>query len=393
MIPFEKAVEIIKSSTSPLCKTEAVPLASSLNRVLSQDIVSDINMPPFRKTAVDGYACRMEDLSKPLTIIEVIPAGTLPSKNIEKGTCAKIMTGAPVPLGSDCVIPVEDTETLPDGTIRFTGDKPKTNICELGEDIRIGESPIPRGSLIKPQHIAIMAALGCHTPLVAVQPRVSILPTGDELVEPTAFPSNGQIRNSNGHQLISQVVACGASPVYDGIIRDTEEITEKALYKALNESDVVVLTGGVSMGDFDYVPKIMERLGIKILFDSIAVQPGKPTTFGVAGSKLVFGLPGNPVSSFIQFELLVKPALLMLMGCSNPYTPVYKLPLATDYIRKRAERLGFFPIQITAESQVMPIEFHGSAHIFALANANGIASIPLGVKDFKKGDLVDVRPI
>ncbi len=393
MIPFKKALDIIKSSTTALGKTEVVALSSSLNRVLSQDIVSDINMPPFRKTAVDGYACRMEDLSKPLTIVEVIPAGTLPSKTIEKGMCAKIMTGAPIPPGSDCVVPVEDVEMLPDGTIRFTGDKPKSNICELGEDIRIGESPILKGTFVKPQHIAIMAALGCHTPLVSVQPRVSILPTGDELVEPNLIPSDGQIRNSNGHQLISQVIACGAIPVYDGIIRDTEEITERALSKALNECDVVVLTGGVSMGDFDYVPKIMERLGIKILFDSIAVQPGKPTTFGVAGSKLIFGLPGNPVSSFIQFELLVKPSILMLMGCNAPYQPVLRLPLATDYSRKRAERLGFFPVQITAESMVMPIDFHGSAHIFALANANGIASIPLGVKEIKKGDLVDVRPI
>lgn len=393
MISLDKAIGIVKQSVTMLQGDEQVALTESLGRVLAQDVTSDINMPPFRKTAVDGYACRIADLEKPLKVIEVIAAGVMPKQTISPETCSKIMTGAPIPIGADCVIPVEETETLPDGTVRFTGGKPKSNICELGEDIKIGESPLCKGTLIRPQHIAIMAALGCHTPKVKVKPRVSVLPTGDELVEPTDIPVGSKIRNSNGHQLITQVISAGAIPVYHGIVADSEEKTESAIVKALSESDVVVLTGGVSMGDYDYVPKIMERLGVKIHFDSIAVQPGKPTTFGVAGKKLIFGLPGNPVSSFIQFELLVKPALLMMMGCNEPYAKVYRLPMAQNYSRKRAERLGLFPVKIKDNSEVEPIEYHGSAHIFALAEANGVASIALGVNEIKKGELVDVRPI
>ncbi len=393
MISLDKAIELVINSVCMTDRLEQVSLSQGINRILARDVASDINMPPFRKTAVDGYACRMQDIANPLVVLEVIAAGNLPTKPITEGTCSKIMTGAPIPAGADCVIPVEDTKILTDGKILFTATNPKSNICEIGEDIKIGESPVTKGTHIKPQHIAIMAALGCHKPMVASQPKVSILPTGDELVEPTEVPHVGQIRNSNGHQLIAQVSACGAIPIYQGIVRDTEAETENALKAALNESDMVILTGGVSMGDFDHVPAIMERLGIKILFDSIAVQPGKPTTFGVTNNKLIFGLPGNPVSSFIQFELLVKPAILKMMGCSNPFPPIYRLPLATQYTRKHAERMGFFPVQITPEGQVMPIEFHGSAHIFALANANAIASIALGVKELNKGDLVDVRPI
>ncbi|QKG80392.1 molybdopterin molybdotransferase MoeA [Tenuifilum thalassicum] len=394
MISFEKAIRIVKENVHVLAGVEQVSLTDSVNRVLAQDVASDINMPPFRKTAVDGYACRMCDLESTLKVIEVIAAGTTPKEKILEGTCSKIMTGAPIPDGADCVIPVEDTEVLPDGTVRYISKpQPKTNICELGEDIRIGDVSLKKGVLIKPQHIAIMAALGCHSPKVSVRPRVSILPTGDELVEPSEAPTGSKIRNSNGHQLIGQVAAAGALPIYHGIVRDSEETTEKAIAKALDESDVVVLTGGVPMGDYDYVPKIMERLGVKILFDSIAVQPGKPTTFGVADEKLIFGLPGNPVSSFIQFELLVKPALLMMMGATDPYAKVYRLPLAKDYSRKRAERLGFFPIIVNNNGEVEPIEYHGSAHIFSLANASGIASIALGVKEIKKGELVDVRSI
>lgn len=393
MIPFQEAYNIVVSSTNPLGKTEEVNLPQSTGRVLAQDVVSDINMPPFRKTAVDGYACRMSDIGGSLEIIEVIPAGVMPSKTVGKGQCSKIMTGAPIPAGADCVLMVEDTRIIDPNHIEFTGNSTKANICELGEDIRIGDLSIEKGITILPKHIAIMAALGCHKPTVAVKPIVSILPTGDELVEPNIKPTGSQIRNSNGHQLISQVINCRAEPLYKGIVGDTREATYKAISEALDKSDVVILTGGVSMGDFDYVPEIMEQLGIQIHFDSVAVQPGKPTTFGTKGNKLIFGLPGNPVSSFIQFELLVKPALQKMMGATSLNPLQIKAPLGADYKRKRSERLAFVPVLITEQNEVFPVEFHGSAHIFALAKANGIISVPIGVEKIEKGEFVDVRPI
>lgn len=393
MIPFQEAYNIVVSKTNPLGKTEAVALSQSTGRILLQDVISDINMPPFRKTAVDGYACRMSDIDGSLEIIEVIPAGVMPTKTIGKGQCSKIMTGAPIPSGADCVLMIEDTRIIDENHIELIGKSTKANICELGEDIRIGDLSIEKGITILPKHIAIMAALGCHRPTVAVKPIVSILPTGDELVEPNIKPTGSQIRNSNGHQLISQVINCGAEPLYNGIVGDTKEATYKAISEALEKSDVIILTGGVSMGDFDFVPEIMERLGIQIHFDSVAVQPGKPTTFGTKGNKLIFGLPGNPVSSFIQFELLVKPSLLKMMGISNLNPHQIKAPMGVEYRRKRAERLALVPVFISEQNEVFPVEFHGSAHIFALAKANGIIAVPIGVDRIDKGDLVDVRPI
>lgn len=393
MITLEKAIEIIHNRVSPFGDTEQVTLADSLHRILARDVVSDINMPPFRKTAVDGYACRMQDINSPLTVIETIAAGAFPKHTIAAGTCAKIMTGAPVPEGADCVLPVEDTLLEPDGKIRYKKQSVKSNICELGEDIQTDAIALKKGTPITPRHIAIMAALGCHNPVVSRMPGVAILPTGNELVEPDIVPTGGQIRNSNGHQLIAQVKEAGAHPNYYGIVKDSKEATRQTLKKALEHNDMVLLTGGVSMGDYDFVPEIMEELGITIHFDSIAVQPGRPTTFGTAGNKIVFGLPGNPVSSFIQFELLVKLALNRLTGNNNPTAQTLKLPLAKDYLRKRSARMSLIPVTITENQEVTPVNYNGSAHIFALGNATAIASIPIGTTELKKGELVDVRPL
>lgn len=393
MIPFKEAYNIVVSKVVQLGKTEEVALSQSIGRILAQDVVSDINMPPFRKTAVDGYACRMSDIGSVLEVIEVIPAGVMPSKTVDKGQCSKIMTGAPIPSGADCVIMVEQTKIIDPNHIEFTGKSTKANICELGEDIKVGDLSIEKGIAIQPKHIAIMAALGCYRPSVTVKPKVSILPTGDELVEPNIKPKGSQIRNSNGYQLVSQVINSGADPIYNGIVGDSREATYKAISEALDKSDVVILTGGVSMGDFDFVPEIMQQLGVKIHFDSIAVQPGKPTTFGTLGNKLIFGLPGNPVSSFIQFEMLVKPALMKMMGCNSLNPLQVKVPMGIEYRRKLSERLAFIPAEITEHNEVLPVDYHGSAHIFALVKANGIIVVPIGVERIEKGGVVDVRPI
>jgi len=176
-------------------------------------------------------------------------------------------------------------------------------------------------------------------------------------------------------------------------VSDSKDATYEVLAKAIAENEVVTLTGGVSMGDYDYVPEIMEKLGVTIHFSSVAVQPGKPTTFGTLDNKLVFGLPGNPVSAFIQFELLVKPAIRKLMGCKQLNPTAIRLPLAEDYRRNRAERMALVPVKIIAGSAVLPVEFHGSAHIFALGNADGIIAVPIGTTKIDKGEIVDVRPL
>ncbi|MDP4292022.1 MAG: molybdopterin molybdotransferase MoeA, partial [Bacteroidota bacterium] len=219
-----------------------------------------------------------------------------------------------------------------------------------------------------------------------------ILSTGDELVEPDTIPEPSQIRNSNAAQLTAQVSAMNAIPVYMGIVPDDVEQTRLAIEQALSKADVVLLTGGVSMGDFDFVPGILQEQKIEILFKSIAVQPGKPTVFGFRKGKYIFGLPGNPVSSFVQFEMLVKPLLYALNG--HTHKPVQlKLALGVDYVRRNSERRAFVPVTFIHTDGVIPIEYHGSAHIHAYVAADGIMSVPPGITHLKKGDLVDVRSL
>jgi molybdopterin molybdotransferase len=390
MITFEEALQIVLNSSYPP-GNEIVPLPGSPGRVLAEDVFSDINMPPFNRSAVDGFACRKEDIRRPLEIIETIRAGVFPTKKIKPGQCTRIMTGAPVPEGADCVIMVEETEEVSSDKIKFIGEDTKANFSPFAQDVREGDLVLESGTFIRPQHIGIMAAVGYTNPRVSVKPNVAVISTGDEIVEPDRKPGASQIRNSNGYQLAAQVARAGAVPEYMGIAPDNENDTYRMISEAMSKSDVVLLTGGVSMGTFDFVPKILEQSGVEILFRTVAIQPGKPTIFGIKGNKRIFGLPGNPVSCFTIFEILVKPLLWKIMGVSQPVRSL-RMPLGMDYQRKRTDRMQWLPVQIR-EGKVHPLEYHGSAHIFSLANADAIAAIPLMINKISAGELIDVRPV
>ncbi len=391
MIRIEEALKIVSDNCKPGF-SEGVLLVESLHRILAEDVISDMDMPPFDKSAVDGYACRMSDLTNELTIIETIPAGYFPLKQIGKGQCSKIMTGAKVPDGADCVIMIEQTQSIPENKVRFTGTTTSKNISHKAEDIQSGQIVIPKGTLIKPQHIALLASVGYPEPKVYKKPRVVILSTGSELVEPHKFPGPAQIRNSNAWQLQAQVLRTGALPNYLGIIGDSEEETDLAIKKAIAGNDVIILTGGVSMGDFDFVPEILKKNNVDILFEKILTKPGMPTVFGVHNKSFVFGLPGNPVSSFLIFEILVKPFLLQLMGINRDHSTL-RLPLANDFKRKKADRLGLIPAKINPDGELIPVEYHGSAHVLSICEADFIFFVPIGISEFKKGERVDVRQI
>jgi len=390
MISYEEALTLTEKY-KPETGIENLPFIDSIGRCLAEDIISDINMPPFNKTAVDGYACRKEDIDSELIITEIIPAGVSASRNVGEGECVKIMTGAAIPEGANWVFMVEDAEEN-NGRVRFKGKPGKDNIARMGEDMRKGDIVMKAGRLIKPQDIAVMATVGAVSVAVRKRPVVGIITTGNELVEPDNKPADSQIRNSNGYQLIAQTIRAGALALYYGIVPDSEQETLVMLSKALDECDLVLLTGGVSMGDFDIVPDVLTKAGVKIIFNRIAVQPGKPTTFGAHDKALVFGLPGNPVSSFLQFEMFVRPMIYRAMGVTD-FDRNRKHKLADDYSRKRTERMALVPVNLESDETVVPVEYHGSAHINALTDAYGVMKVPVGISFIRKGEYVDVRQI
>jgi molybdopterin molybdotransferase len=391
MISFKQAYDIVMSSAIRI-GTEIIPFNDTLNRILAGNVVSDIDMPPFNKSSVDGFACKRSDHTDDLEIIETIPAGDWPAKSIAKNQCSRIMTGAPVPSGADCVIMVEETEILPSGKVRFKGSFKKENIAIKGEDVQKGDIVLKAGRKIRPQDIAVMASVGYVSVTVSLMPQIAVISSGSELVEPDVIPGISQIRNSNSSQLMAQVERAGAAGKYYGIAEDDEDKTLSVIKKAISENDIIIITGGVSMGDFDFVPSVLERAGVKILFTRVAVQPGKPTTFGLHPGAIIFGLPGNPVSSFIQFELLIRPLISKMMG--NEWRQIdVKLPMNQKFTRRSGERMAFIPVIINDDGFVSLVEYHGSAHISALSDADGIIEMPIGKLVFEKGEIVSVRQI
>lgn len=390
MISFEEALRTIASSKIPVT-VEEIPLISALNRVLAEDLFSDVDMPPYDKSAMDGFACRKVDIDNELMIVEEIPAGKLPVKSIDAGQCARIMTGAMIPVGADYVLMKEHAAILTFESIKCHRYSENTNICYRGEDVKSGERILAAGTRLRPAQLAIMAATGCVRPRVFDLPKVAVISTGNELVEPDKKPGTGKIRNSNGIQLTAQTIHFGLHADYLGIIPDNKEKLLEVLTGALKKYQVILVSGGVSVGDYDFVPAVLQQLDVDIMIHGMNVKPGKHFLFGRRGHHFVVGLPGNPVSSFVLFEMLVKPLLDSLMG--NTEEPLWlSVPLSHTYNRKKDDTLFFIPV-LLSHGIAKSLEYHGSAHINAYSGANGIMKVPVGVRSIKKGDMVNVRPI
>lgn len=387
MIQFQEALNILRSIIYQP-KTEKISLLKANHRVLAQDIFMDMFMPPFDKSAMDGFACKKVDLGQDMVLMETIYAGSTPTQSISAGQCSKIMTGAMVPEGADCVFMKEDSLVLEDGKIRCTNPKSNTNICYLGEDIKTGDKVMDANTLITARHIPTIAGAGIYEPLVYSQPRISVLATGSELVEPAIKPGTSQIRNTNSSQMLAQIQELGMEANYGGIVPDTPEDTARMIKDAMEISDVIILTGGVSVGEYDFTQDILAELGFDILITTVATQPGKPLIFAKKGNQFAFGLAGNPVSSFVQFDFYVKPFIYQLMNYS--YERVTKTAVLNGKLkRRRADRLKLIPAFWNEKNQVKLIEFHGSAHINALSLANCLIEFPLDVFEINEGE--DVR--
>jgi len=369
-----------------------VPLKEALGRVLGEDIHADRDNPPFNRSTRDGYACRLEDLPGPLTVIESIPAGKNPTRTIGKDQCSQIMTGAMVPEGANCVIMQEYVQTGPEDRILCTTTKTDGYIDTQGPNLKMGDLVLPAGTILAPEHLGIISSTGKVLVEVTRQLIIGILATGSELVEPVQTPEGAQIRNSNSQQLAGQIRRAGHLPKNMGIVEDHAEKIARKIVESMEQLDLLILTGGVSVGELDLVPGTLEELGFHLEFQKVAIQPGKPITFAQRGGEACIALSGNPVSSFVQFEVLVRPYLEICTG-AIPINKWIRLELEKGYRRKRTNRLFFLPVCFTENGNCEPVEYHGSGHLHALAKTIGFAEMPAGQTELSKGDIVNVRLI
>ena len=388
---FEEILEIINTLPTDF-KIEEIELQHALNRILQEDIFADADMPPFHKSAMDGFACHLEDIGNELEVLETIQAGMIATKKVGKNQCSKIMTGAPVPDGCDCVFKVEESENIGENHVRCTNPGTLKNICYKGEDYKNGELLIKKGTIINVSQMAVLAGVGKVKIKVSALPEISLIATGSELVEPNEKPVNGKIRNSNASQVISQLQKMNLSANYVGLAKDDFESLTQLFTKTFETSDYVIFTGGASVGDFDFIPEILKRQGFNVLWDRTGIKPGNPMTFSQKGNKYCFGLSGNPVSSLVQFEMIAKPVIYRLLGAN--YKPFrIKAHLAFDFKQRNADRLILKPVIINESGLIEAIPFNGSAHINALVFANALMEIQTGQTEIMKGELVYVRPL
>jgi len=394
MIPVEKALKTILVHFRPL-GLEEVNILDARSRVIGEDIISPRNIPSAANSAMDGYAVRYADVKNlPVTlkIIEDIPAGKIGRKKINRGESARIMTGAVIPRGADTVIRQEDTQKEGRNVVIYAAAQKAEHIRFAGEDVCKGRLVIRKGSLLRPAHIGMLAALGKASIRVYRKPRVAIMSTGDELVDIQTNPGPGKIVNSNSYSLAAQVLECSAIPVMLGIARDKKSDLEKKFKQALH-ADVIISSGGVSVGDFDFVKNVMGEIGNAMHFWQVAMRPGKPLAFGAIEGVPLFGLPGNPVSAMISFEQFVRPSLLKMLGHKKIFRQTIQA-VCTDGFEKTAGFRHFIRAVIRKENgrYVATITGdQGSGILKSMVAANGL--IVMGENDTRitKGSKVTVQ--
>lgn len=378
-----------------------LPLAECLGRVLAEEVVADENIPPFTNSAMDGFALAAADSmaasqERPcrLRVIVDLPAGSSWSGSLETGQVARIMTGAPLPQGADCVVRVEDT-TLEGETVSLSQSlRPGKNVRQVGEDLIRGAVALLAKTVIRPAEVGVLASLGRTKVWVYPPARVAILTTGDELVDAGERPGPGQIRDANGPALIAQVQAIGALPLPTLRLPDRRDAVRSALAESVEKADLVLSSGGVSVGDYDFVKEVLEELGAERLFWGVAQKPGKPLAFWRVRGKPVFGLPGNPVSSMLCLEEYVRPALRRMMGHGLLFRPEREGRLAEDYAKGRDGRLHF--LRVTLEERegtlwVTPTGPQGSGLLTSLSRAQALVLLPAETEYFPKGSRVTVQ--
>jgi molybdopterin molybdotransferase len=399
LIPIKEAMRIIIEETKVL-GSEDRSLMTSLNKVLAEDIYASDNLPPFDKSAMDGFAVRSEDIAEVsrdgavnLAVRKIIKAGDSGHAALKRGEAFKIMTGAPVPQGADAVVKIEDVEA-DDQSVSISKPVEKgRNILKAGEEIKAGDLALPKGKIIRPAEIGLLASLGYTTVRTIKAPRIALLITGDELINIGESLTAGRIRNCNEHSLSALIKNHNSEAVSYGIIKDDPDMIFEKMKDAFENSDIVISSGGASVGDYDFIEKILRKLGAEVKFSAVAIKPGKPVIFATYNGKLFFGLPGNPLSVINTFEQFVSPAIRKMMGMKDLMEETFPVVLA-DEIKSSIGRTNYIYVDIEKRNGIYYARRVGSQTSNALTTickANGIVIIDGVTPIVKAGDIVNGR--
>ncbi len=399
LTPLDEARRVVLDAVTAL-GVEKVSILDALGRTLGEDVVAERDNPPWNNSAMDGFAVRWEDIrqehaiQRPVTlrVIEEVPAGKMPSKTVRAGEAIRIMTGAPIPQGADTVVKVEDTEPQA-GTVRVFKPEPRgANIRLQGEDVTKGACIIEKGALIRPAEVGMLAVLAKPFVFVHQRPRVAILSTGDELADLDERPSDDKIVNSNSYGIAAAVQEAGGVPLLLGIARDTQTALKEKIFQGMS-ADMLVLSGGVSMGDYDFTKAVFQEIGAGMNFWKLAIKPGQPLAFGKIQGKPAFGLPGNPVSSMVTFEQLVRPAILKMAGRRTYGRPTVEA-VFQEHFSKRPDRRHFLRGILTREQggfKVRTTGDQGSGILTSMVKANCLIDVPVEIEKLNPGDSVTVQ--
>lgn len=399
MLSFEEALSKLSdklASARPHVQTETAPLSEAHGRVLAEDVAADRDYPPFHRSTRDGFAVRSQDTRLPNAVLELageLRAGEHFPLSVEPRHCVQIMTGAPLPSGTDAVAMIEHAQVHDKRVEVQRAVAPGENVVRQGSEAQTGRRILAQGRRLEAGEIGLLASVGKTAVTVYRRPAVAILPTGDEIVPIDQKPEWYQIRNSNSAMLAAQVRSAGGIPIEIAIGPDTKEVLQKLIQEALN-SNLLLLSGGVSKGKYDLVKEVLEGLGAEFYFDSVAIRPGKPLVFGQVQSKFFFGLPGNPVSSFVTFELFARPAIQVLGG-GDFARPKFLRARLGSAVRHNSGLTTFMPARVEmnpSEPVVNLVGWQGSGDLVGTAEANCFLVIHPEQKPPAAGDWIDVLP-
>lgn len=411
MLSFDEARKIIFDHISRTA-AEEIPLTEVLGRVLAENVVADLDIPPYDNSAMDGYAVCAADTSEvgpyhsvTLKIVGETAAGGRLGVKVEPGCCVRIMTGGRIPPGADAIVRVEQTEETTgareediDGTekiqklVRIKEEvAPNRDIRKKGEDVCRGDMVLCKGTRLKPAHVGLLASLGMAMIPVAQRPKVGILATGNELLDPAESPNHEKIYSSNNYALMAQIQEAGGEPVLLGIAGDEEDLLRERIEKGL-DCDILITTGGVSAGKYDIVRKVILQAGVVVLFHKVAIRPGMPVLFGTKKERQIFGLPGNPVSAMVTFELFVRPSILRMLGDNQPDREQTSAVL-NEPIKKKKDRFHFLRGITTFDGKVRKVTTtgsQGSGILSSMGRANCLILLPEGSPPKETGDDIQI---